>query len=418
MLGFLGPVSLRDLGAPLPADHQRQYIPDGYSGTAATIQRMQQMVSRHKRDFTVRTLAGQLVQSCASKDYYCYARKLYEFCRDRIRYAFDPSEVELVESPLHVLKSGVADCDSIAVTLAALAESIGLHTRYVTIKDNPSHPNEFSHVYVRIYVPPSRYSARSTSGWIGADPTIPDKDFGWEPPEQITKDGRTFTIKRQEWPGSADESLADQDQLAPPSRSSPAVPRRQPSSPTTIGSWHGPRGGAGRLGWMDLDTLMPAQRDVTLTKLGLRGLDFVSLGGTLASANNLYNEAALLLNKAKTVPVPASMAAQYEDKLANWQNAFGQVDTQIMNSMYDQAEYVLNALKDDITTWLAQVEQSTAPAQREQVISIIESLPGPSPQRPSVIGPTPSANASTDWGTFAMLAAAGAVLFLVFRGRD
>jgi hypothetical protein len=172
---------LHDLPGSLPADHSRNWIPAGYLGTAATIARMKEFVTEYKRNFEIRKLAAKIIQGCPAKDYYCYAKALYEFCRDRIKYVYDPHMVELVESPLKVLEAGIADCDSVCTLLASLNESIGLKTRFRTVKADVKRPDDFSHVYCVVRVPSSRFSASRVNGWIPEDATLPDKQFGWEP---------------------------------------------------------------------------------------------------------------------------------------------------------------------------------------------------------------------------------------------
>lgn len=193
---------LHDLQGPLPADHRRDWVPGGYLGTAATIERMREFVTQYKRDFNIRALAAQIIKNCPAKDYYSYAKALYEFCRDRIKYAYDPHLVELVESPLRVVQIGIADCDSICTLLGSLNESIGLKTRFRTIKADAKRPDDFSHVYCMVRVPQSRFSASKTFGWIAEDATLPDKQFGWEP---------AGGFKRKDWAASKDKDSEDGD---------------------------------------------------------------------------------------------------------------------------------------------------------------------------------------------------------------
>jgi len=178
---------LRSLSSPLPANHVRTWIPGGYLGTAATISKMRDLVTQGKRDFRVRKALGRIVRGCPSKDYHCYAKAIHAFCRDEIRYVFDPQNVELVESPWSILESGIADCDSICVLAAALYEQAGFPTRFVTIKADGKKPDTFSHVFVEVKVP--------GKGWMGSDCTQPGRDFGWSPPA---------SYPRKEWPGSKD----------------------------------------------------------------------------------------------------------------------------------------------------------------------------------------------------------------------
>lgn len=172
----------------LPPDHQRLYIPDGKAGTAATIQKMQEMISTGKRNFQVREMIGQVIAHCPQKDYTCYATAWFNYCRDKIKYVFDPNGVELVEAPQRILKSKIADCDSICVLLNSGFESMGFPTRLVTGKADSQRPDEYSHVWAQVNVP--------KRGWVTADATM-SHDFGWAPPPSIP-----ITI----WNGSNDPS--------------------------------------------------------------------------------------------------------------------------------------------------------------------------------------------------------------------
>lgn len=148
---------------------------------------MQELVSESKRDRLVRNLVGKIIQRCPNKDYYCYAKAIHEFCRDEIRYAYDPVGVEYVESARRILEAGVADCDSIVILFACLCEQIGLPCKFITIKTNPSNPDEFTHVYAAVKIP--------GQGWVASDPTMPQKPFGWQPDP---------TFPSKEWNASKD----------------------------------------------------------------------------------------------------------------------------------------------------------------------------------------------------------------------
>lgn len=161
---------------------------DGNAVTAQTISRMRDMVSLGKREPKIRELVGQLAFSCGAKDYYCYARAAHNFCRDEIRYVFDPSGVELIENPVRILETKAADCDSIVILMASICESMGFPCRFVTIKADLQRPDDFSHVFLEVKVP--RF------GWVGSDPTQPTRDFGWEAGPEYA---------RKTWPASNDE---------------------------------------------------------------------------------------------------------------------------------------------------------------------------------------------------------------------
>jgi hypothetical protein len=177
---------LIDLPAELPANHIREWLIPGMD-TVQTINRMRDLVSLGKRDFEIRKLVSDLVWACQQpKDYYCYAEQAHNFCRDKIRYVFDPNGVELIERPRKILESRIADCDSIVVLAAALYENMGFPAQFVTIKADPRKPELYSHVYLRVKLP--------KQGWVGSDPTQPERPFGWEP--------KGFPEKT--WPASKD----------------------------------------------------------------------------------------------------------------------------------------------------------------------------------------------------------------------
>lgn len=175
--------------------HLREWIPGGNFGTAATISRMRDLVSQGKRDFRIRQLVGDIIHGkvngvpgCPAKDYYCYANAAHLYCRDVIRYVFDPNGVEMIEEPWKIVESGIADCDSIVVLMAALCETMGFPCRFVTIKADMKRPEDFSHVFLEVRIP--------GRGWVGSDPTQPQHPFGWAPPAKFP---------RKSWPASNDE---------------------------------------------------------------------------------------------------------------------------------------------------------------------------------------------------------------------
>jgi hypothetical protein len=163
---------------PLEGGATRHWIPAGDLGTAETITAMQKMVDAGKRSPTVRALAGKLIRKCPKKNYYCYAKAIFDFCQKKIQYAYDPHGVEWVESPERVLEAGIADCDSICVTFASMCENLGLPCQFVTIRADKQRTDEYSHVYARVKVP--------GRGWVGADCTM-QHEFGWEPQGYASK---------------------------------------------------------------------------------------------------------------------------------------------------------------------------------------------------------------------------------------
>lgn len=185
MLSF----GLQPLSEPLQTPKcQRLFILGGNAGTAQTISKMQELVTVGKREEAIRILVGELAFQCPAKDYYCYVEAAHNFCRDQIRYVFDPSGVELLENPARILKTRAADCDSICILMASICESMGFPCRFVTIKADKQRPDDFSHVFLEVQIP--------KHGWVGSDPTQPEKPFGWQAGPEYP---------RKNWPASKDE---------------------------------------------------------------------------------------------------------------------------------------------------------------------------------------------------------------------
>lgn len=184
--------------------HSREWIPGGDAGTAATIARMRDMVDAGKHSEEIRQefispiLHGQMYpnRQCAAKDYLCYVRNFFEFCRDKILYVYDPAGIELVEHPLLVLRKKMADCDSVCVALCTLCESVGLPCRFVTIRSDAANPDVFTHVYCECKVP--------RKGWVPMDATM-SHPFGWAPDPKYP---------RKNWPASSTSEGGQEDNVS------------------------------------------------------------------------------------------------------------------------------------------------------------------------------------------------------------
>lgn len=110
--------------------------------------------------------------SCLTSDEICYAKALFYFVRDNIKYIKDPVAIEHIESPMEVLITGATDCDGMAVLLSSLLTSIGIENRYVLI-DN--------HVFVEIKIDNARKYYFQKDGYIALDPTCKNCNFGEVP---------------------------------------------------------------------------------------------------------------------------------------------------------------------------------------------------------------------------------------------
>ncbi len=140
--------------------------------TEGTIKRMHQLAKEGKTDWKFIQFARSLVQGCPRKDYYCELKTIFDFVKKTIRYVRDPEMVELVQSPWATMESRGGDCDDMAVIVGALMGALGASYKFVTVKADKSRPDDWSHVYVKIFVP--HY------GWVSADTSVTDFKLGDE----------------------------------------------------------------------------------------------------------------------------------------------------------------------------------------------------------------------------------------------
>ena len=93
----------------------------------------------------IKQIANKIVSdSCRTSDSLCQSKALFYFVRDRITYVLDPKFHDKLENPLVTLKTGGADCEDMAVLVAALEKAIGNDARLVFIS---------GHAYAQVRIP-------------------------------------------------------------------------------------------------------------------------------------------------------------------------------------------------------------------------------------------------------------------------
>jgi hypothetical protein len=144
----------------------------GMAGTERTIAHMRRLVEVGKHDPAVVLEAHKIVKGIDRNNWLRMARVIFKFVHDKVAYVRDPVGVEFVKAPGITLKTMTGDCDDQSVLFSALAESVGMKTRFKTVKADPRYPNEYSHVYAQAMIP--------SRGWMSADTIVPKATFGWE----------------------------------------------------------------------------------------------------------------------------------------------------------------------------------------------------------------------------------------------
>jgi len=166
-------------------------IPYGNAGIMVSAKEMVNMVKMfRKNQDRVRFLAEDIVKGCANKDYYCEARKLYDWIKSNIAFRRDINHVEMLRSPIVTLDRRAGDCDCHTILYGSLAQSIGLPTRIVLVATRRNKPKNFNHVFSEVQVP-----VNGVLKWLPADTTPltvggPTFAFGELPP--------AYTYKRLE----------------------------------------------------------------------------------------------------------------------------------------------------------------------------------------------------------------------------
>lgn len=147
---------------------------EGPSGTVQTLAPMVGLVQCAVYDLGLRAFAHSLVDKLSGHDFDGEIQKIFEFVRDKIRYAKDPVSVELVQTPRLSLDLGFGDCDDKCVLLNSLLAALGHAVLFNVVSyDGVS----FGHVFCSAW-------SRSRGDWISLDATNEKAVVGWRT-EQI-----------------------------------------------------------------------------------------------------------------------------------------------------------------------------------------------------------------------------------------
>ena len=109
--------------------------------------------------------------SCPTPNKVCYAKALFYFVKNNIKYVSDPPN-EYLATPFETLYTKGGDCDDSSILLASLTSSIGISTRLTFIPH---------HVYVQIKLDNARNKYKEKDGWISLDPTCQSCKFSETP---------------------------------------------------------------------------------------------------------------------------------------------------------------------------------------------------------------------------------------------
>lgn len=109
----------------------------------------------------IKHAVAKISTSCNEVSNICYAKAIFYFVQNNIRYVPDP-EIQYVESPDETLTSGAADCEGLAILTTQLLKAVNIRSRIVLTND---------HAFVQIYLPEALNSYKTEEDWVSADPT-------------------------------------------------------------------------------------------------------------------------------------------------------------------------------------------------------------------------------------------------------
>lgn len=128
-------------------------------------------------------------------------KDLFDWVKNHFHYVKDPPGLEYIKSPevsdseIKINGAFMGDCDDVSAYLAALLKSIGYPVQLVVITAASANHNDFTHIFVRALVPPSKNylgaEDAQKSPWITLDGTAKGKPFGWQAP---AKRERTYNV--------------------------------------------------------------------------------------------------------------------------------------------------------------------------------------------------------------------------------
>ncbi len=151
---------------------QWEAIPEGDLGTSATLARIRQLVNQAIRDPSVVQAARRI--TAGARDDGARVQALVAWVRQHYRFVKDPTTYELLTAPRQALEDIAqdgyvhGDCDDAVTLAAALAEAVGIETRFRVLAPDQGPESErlgYSHVLIEFWTP---------AGWVPVDFTLPE----------------------------------------------------------------------------------------------------------------------------------------------------------------------------------------------------------------------------------------------------
>ncbi len=156
-------------------------LDQGDAGITKTLATMRALKDAATRDPFVVQTARNLVARAPSRAPADQAGTIYAWLKDHYRFVQDPLDYELLIPPRRLLedirRQGYfqEDCDGSAMLLAALAEAVGIRSRFHVFSRASRSVGDsgFTHVLTELAI---------SGRWVPYDLTVEAAEPGWRPP--------------------------------------------------------------------------------------------------------------------------------------------------------------------------------------------------------------------------------------------
>lgn len=170
---------------------------NGLDAVRATLRKMVAIVRKYSSDLTTIQAATAIIQQAGITDTrtqrFQAIKAIQNWVRDRIGYAHDPQNIEMLQTPPATLKRGYGDCDDKAILTCAMLKALGFETELLAVGgtgagwdtgcevDANGNP-DYSHVLAAV-----RYGAITgkkppfLDGWLTLETIVPGAAPGWFP---------------------------------------------------------------------------------------------------------------------------------------------------------------------------------------------------------------------------------------------
>ncbi len=144
-------------------------IGSGNNGVKDTLRVMRRMVKEYRRNPQIIETVHSILAGVNEKWWIAELSALLRFVQYEVRYTLDVNEVEVLQSPTHLLQTRQGDCDDKSTLLATLIEAAGHKAKFVAVGFDGVN---LSHVLV---------AAQVGEDWIPLE-TTEYVNAGWFPP--------------------------------------------------------------------------------------------------------------------------------------------------------------------------------------------------------------------------------------------